>query len=401
MKSSPQPSRSSQSASVHPLDLLAIDGLLTDEEREIRRTVRAAADRDLRPHVAGWFDEGAIPARELARTLGGLGVLGMHLEGYGCAGTNSVAYGLACMELEAVDSGLRSLVSVQGSLAMYAIWKFGSEEQKQRWLPGMAAGEYIGCFGLTEPDAGSDPGAMRTHAKRDGADWVLNGTKMWITNGSVADVAVVWARTEDGVRGFVVPTDTPGFSAPEIKRKLSLRASVTSELVMDDVRLPADAMLPEARGLSGPLGCLNEARFGIVFGALGAARDCLETALSYAGDRTVFARPLSSYQLTQAKLADMSLELGKGMLLALHLGRLKDAGELTPEQISVGKLNNVREAIAIARECRTILGANGITLEYPVLRHANNLESVLTYEGTSEVHALVIGKALTGEQAFR
>ncbi|MEV8629668.1 acyl-CoA dehydrogenase family protein [Streptomyces sp. NPDC051079] len=401
MKSSPQPSRSSQSASVHPLDLLAIDGLLTDEEREIRRTVRVAADRDLRPHVAGWFDEGAIPARELARTLGGLGVLGMHLEGYGCAGTNSVAYGLACMELEAVDSGLRSLVSVQGSLAMYAIWKFGSEEQKQRWLPGMAAGEYIGCFGLTEPDAGSDPGAMRTHAKRDGADWVLNGTKMWITNGSVADVAVVWARTEDGVRGFVVPTDTPGFSAPEIKRKLSLRASVTSELVMDDVRLPADAMLPEARGLSGPLGCLNEARFGIVFGALGAARDCLETALSYAGDRTVFARPLSSYQLTQAKLADMSLELGKGMLLALHLGRLKDAGELTPEQISVGKLNNVREAIAIARECRTILGANGITLEYPVLRHANNLESVLTYEGTSEVHALVIGKALTGEQAFR
>ncbi|MEU6977752.1 acyl-CoA dehydrogenase family protein [Streptomyces sp. NPDC046371] len=401
MKSSPQPSRSSQSASVHPLDLLAIDGLLTDEEREIRRTVRAAADRDLRPHVAGWFDEGAIPARELARTLGGLGVLGMHLEGYGCAGTNSVAYGLACMELEAVDSGLRSLVSVQGSLAMYAIWKFGSEEQKQRWLPGMAAGEYIGCFGLTEPDAGSDPGAMRTHAKRDGADWVLNGTKMWITNGSVADVAVVWARTEDGVRGFAVPTDTPGFSAPEIKRKLSLRASVTSELVMDDVRLPADAMLPEARGLSGPLGCLNEARFGIVFGALGAARDCLETALSYAGDRTVFARPLSSYQLTQAKLADMSLELGKGMLLALHLGRLKDAGELTPEQISVGKLNNVREAIAIARECRTILGANGITLEYPVLRHANNLESVLTYEGTSEVHALVIGKALTGEQAFR
>ncbi|MFB7865651.1 acyl-CoA dehydrogenase family protein [Streptomyces sp. NPDC056069] len=401
MKSSPQPSRSPQSAPVHPLDLLAVDGLLTDEEREIRRTVRALADRELRPHVAEWFETGEIPARELARTLGGLGVLGMHLEGYGCAGTGSVAYGLACMELEAVDSGLRSLVSVQGSLAMYAIWKFGSEEQKQRWLPGMAAGEYIGCFGLTEPDAGSDPGAMRTNAKRDGADWVLNGTKMWITNGSVADVAVVWARTEDGVRGFVVPTDTPGFSAPEIKRKLSLRASVTSELVLEDVRLPADAMLPGARGLSGPLGCLNEARFGIVFGALGAARDCLEAAISYAGDRTVFARPLSSYQLTQQKLADMSVELGKGMLLALHLGRLKDAGTLTPEQISVGKLNNVREAIAIARECRTILGANGITLEYPVLRHANNLESVLTYEGTSEVHSLVIGKALTGEQAFR
>ncbi|MFB7355304.1 acyl-CoA dehydrogenase family protein [Streptomyces gardneri] len=391
----------SPSTPVHPFDLLAIDGLLTEEERDIRRTVRAAADRELRPHVAGWFEKGEIPARELARTLGGLGVLGMHLEGYGCAGTGSVAYGLACLELEAVDSGLRSLVSVQGSLAMYAIWKYGSEEQKQRWLPKMAAGEYIGCFGLTEPDAGSDPGAMRTNAKRDGSDWVLNGTKMWITNGSVADVAVVWARTEDGVRGFLVPAGTPGFSAPEITMKLSLRASVTSELVLEDVRLPADAMLPEARGLSGPLGCLNEARFGIVFGALGAARDCLETAISYARDRTVFARSLASYQLTQQKLADMAVELGKGMLLALHLGRLKDAGQITAEQISVGKLNNVREAIAIARECRTILGANGITLEYPVLRHANNLESVLTYEGTSEVHSLVIGKALTGEQAFR
>ncbi|MGW4777950.1 acyl-CoA dehydrogenase family protein [Streptomyces filamentosus] len=397
MKSSP----STPAHPTHPLALLAVDGLLSDEERAIRDTVRAAADRELRPHVAGWFEAGEIPARELARTLGGLGVLGMHLEGYGCAGTSAVAYGLACMELEAVDSGLRSLVSVQGSLAMYAIWKHGSEEQKQRWLPKMAAGEYIGCFGLTEPDAGSDPGAMRTNAKRDGSDWVLNGTKMWITNGSVADVAVVWARTEEGVRGFLVPAGTPGFSAPEIKMKLSLRASVTAELVLEDVRLPADAMLPGARGLSGPLGCLNEARFGIVFGALGAARDCLETAISYARDRTVFARPLASYQLTQQKLADMSVELGKGMLLALHLARLKDAGELTPEQISVGKLNNVREAIAVARECRTILGANGITLEYPVLRHANNLESVLTYEGTSEVHSLVIGKALTGEQAFR
>ncbi|GGY83776.1 acyl-CoA dehydrogenase family protein [Streptomyces omiyaensis] len=393
--------KSSPSTPTHPLALLALDGLLGDEEREIRATVRAAADRELRPHVAGWFEKGEIPARELARTLGGLGVLGMHLEGYGCAGTSAVAYGLACMELEAVDSGLRSLVSVQGSLAMYAIWKHGSEEQKQRWLPKMAAGEYIGCFGLTEPDAGSDPGAMRTNAKRDGSDWILNGTKMWITNGSVADVAVVWARTEEGVRGFLVPAGTPGFSAPEIKMKLSLRASVTAELVLDDVRLPADAVLPGARGLSGPLGCLNEARFGIVFGALGAARDCLETAISYAKDRTVFDRSLASYQLTQQKLADMAVELGKGMLLALHLGRLKDAGELTPEQISVGKLNNVREAIAIARECRTLLGANGITLEYPVLRHANNLESVLTYEGTSEVHSLVIGKALTGEQAFR
>ncbi|MFF8278363.1 acyl-CoA dehydrogenase family protein [Streptomyces lateritius] len=398
---SPNPAKPSKSSPVHPFDLLAVDGLLTDEEREIRRTVRAMADRELRPHVADWFERGAVPARELARRLGSVGVLGMHLEGYGCAGTNAVAYGLACLELEAVDSGLRSLVSVQGSLAMYAIWKYGSEEQKQQWLPGMAAGEYIGCFGLTEPDAGSDPGSMRTRAKRDGGDWVLNGTKMWITNGSVADVAVVWARTDDGVRGFLVPAGTPGFRAPEIKQKLSLRASVTSELVLEDVRLPADAMLPAARGLSGPLGCLNEARFGIVFGALGAARDCLETALAYAGDRIVFDRSLASYQLTQQKLADMSLELGKGMLLALHLGRLKDAGSLSPEQVSVGKLNNVREAIAIARECRTILGANGITLEYPVMRHANNLESVLTYEGTSEVHSLVVGKALTGESAFR
>ncbi|MFC8275477.1 acyl-CoA dehydrogenase family protein [Streptomyces sp. NPDC057271] len=401
MKPSPQSPNASKPTPVHPFDLLAIDGLLSDEERDIRRTVRTMADKELRPHVAEWFEAGAIPARELARQLGGVGVLGMHLEGYGCAGTNAVAYGLACLELEAVDSGLRSLVSVQGSLAMYAIWKFGSEEQKQQWLPGMAAGEYIGCFGLTEPDAGSDPGAMRTRARRDGEDWVLNGTKMWITNGSVADVAVVWARTDEGVRGFLVPAGTPGFSAPEIKQKLSLRASVTSELVLEDVRLPADAMLPEARGLSGPLGCLNEARFGIVFGALGAARDCLESAIAYAGDRIVFERPLASYQLTQQKLADMSLELGKGMLLALHLGRLKDAGGLTAEQVSVGKLNNVREAIAIARECRTVLGANGITLEYPVMRHANNLESVLTYEGTSEVHSLVIGKALTGEQAFR
>ncbi|MFE2586164.1 acyl-CoA dehydrogenase family protein [Streptomyces sp. NPDC059378] len=386
---------------VHPLDLFGIDTLLSDEERDIRDTVRAVGDRELRPHVADWFETGAIPARELALSLGELGVLGMHLQGYGCAGTSAVAYGLACMELEAVDSGLRSLVSVQGSLAMYAIWKYGSEEQKQQWLPGMAAGRFIGCFGLTEPDAGSDPGSMRTRATRDGSDWILNGTKMWITNGSVSDVAVVWARTDDGVRGFLVPAGTPGFTRNDIKQKLSLRASVTSELVLEDVRLPADAMLPQARGLSGPLGCLNEARFGIVFGALGAARDCLETAISYAGDRTVFDRPLAGFQLTQQKLADMSLELGKGMLLAVHLGRLKDSGRITPERISVGKLNNVREAIAIARECRTVLGANGITLEYPVLRHANNLESVLTYEGTSEVHSLVIGGAVTGIAAFR
>ncbi|WP_405927184.1 acyl-CoA dehydrogenase family protein [Streptomyces sp. NBC_00035] len=391
MKSSPLPS----------IDLLALDGLLTDEEKEIRRTVRTMGERELRPHLAEWFERGAIPARDLARRLGEIGVLGMHLEGYGCAGTNAVSYGLACLELEAVDSGLRSLVSVQGSLAMYAIRAYGSEEQKQQWLPGMAAGEKIGCFGLTEPDAGSDPAAMRTTGKRDGPDWVLNGTKMWITNGSVADIAVVWARTDDGVRGFLVPSGTPGFSATEIKGKLSLRASVTSELVLDDVRLPADAMLPEAQGLSGPLGCLNEARFGIVFGALGAARDCLETAIAYAGERMVFDRALSSYQLTQQKLVDMALELDKGMLLALHLGRLKDAGRLRPEQVSVGKLNNVREAIDIARQCRTVLGASGITLEYPVMRHANNLESVLTYEGTSEVHTLIVGKAITSEAAFR
>ncbi|MDT0381104.1 acyl-CoA dehydrogenase family protein [Streptomyces sp. DSM 42041] len=384
-----------------PLELLGADAPIGEEERAIRDTVRRYVDDKLRPHVADWYEKASIPARELAAELGSLGVLGMHLEGYGCAGTSATAYGLACMELEAGDSGLRSLVSVQGSLAMYAIWKHGSEEQKQEWLPRMAAGEAIGCFGLTEPDFGSNPAAMRTHAVRDGSDWVLNGTKMWITNGSVSDVAVVWAQTDDRVRGFLVPADTPGFSAPEIERKMSLRASVTSELVLDDVRLPASAALPEAAGLSGPLSCLNEARFGIVFGALGAARDCLDTALAYTRERDIFDKPLAAYQLTQAKLADMSLELCKGMLLALHLGRLKDEGALRPEQISLGKLNNVREAIAVARECRTLLGAAGITLEYPIMRHANNLESVLTYEGTSEVHQLVIGQALTGESAFR
>ncbi|WP_327584085.1 acyl-CoA dehydrogenase family protein [Nonomuraea sp. NBC_00507] len=385
---------------IAPTALFALDTLLTDEEREIRTTVRKVCDREIRPHVAGWFDSGELPARELARALGEVGVLGMHLEGYGCAGLGAVAYGLACLELEAADSGLRSLVSVQGSLAMYAIWKYGSEEQKQEWLPAMAGGERIGCFGLTEPDFGSDPGGMRTTAKREGGDWVLNGTKMWITNGSVADVAVVWARTDEGIRGFLVPAGTPGFTAHDIKRKVSLRASVTSELVLDGVRLPDAAMLPGARGLSGPLGCLNEARFGIVFGAMGAALDCLETAIAYAGDREVFARPLTSYQLTQEKLADMALELGKGLLLAVHLGRLKEAGTLTPEQVSAGKLNNVREALEIARTCRTLLGASGITLEYPVIRHAVNLESVLTYEGTSEIHTLVLGKALTGIPAF-
>jgi glutaryl-CoA dehydrogenase len=387
-----------------PLGLFGTDELLSDEERAIRDTVRAFVTDQVRPHLAEWYESGSLPARQLARELGKLGTLGMHLEGYDCAGTSATAYGLACLELEAGDSGVRSLVSVQGSLAMYAIWRFGSEEQKQEWLPRMAAGEAIGCFGLTEPDFGSNPAGMRTRARRDGDDWVLDGTKLWITNGSISDVAVVWARTDDDDRriaGFLVPTDTPGFTATELKRKMSLRASVTSELVLDGVRLPADAVLPGASGLSGPLSCLSEARFGIVFGSLGAARDCLETTLGYVAERDIFDKPLAAYQLTQAKLADMTLELGKGMLLALHLGRLKDQGSLRSEQVSLGKLNNVREALAIARECRTLLGAAGITLEYPVMRHANNLESVLTYEGTSEVHQLVIGQALTGHAAFR
>ena len=389
-----------------PVQLFATDTLVSEEDRAIQETVRRFVDDRIRPEVAGWFESGTLPARELARELGALGVLGMHLEGYGCAGTSATAYGLACLELEAGDSGLRSLVSVQGSLAMFAIHRYGSEEQRQEWLPRLAAGEAIGCFGLTEADFGSDPSGMRTRARRDlpgdeRSDWVLNGSKLWITNGSIADVAVVWAVADDRVRGFVVPTDTPGFSAPEVGHKLSLRASVTSELVLDDVRLPASAALPEVSGLSGPLSCLNEARFGIVFGSVGAARDCLDTALAYAAERPIFGRPLAGYQLTQAKLADMALELGKALLLALHLGRLKDSGDLRPEQVSLGKLNNVREAIAIARECRTVLGAAGITTEYPVMRHAANLESVLTYEGTSEVHQLVIGPQLTGHSAFR
>jgi glutaryl-CoA dehydrogenase len=384
---------------VAPLDLLAVDHLLSDEEREIQQTVRRFVAEEIRPNVAEWFEAGTFPV-ELGKDFGKLGLLGMHLQGYGCAGTNATSYGLACLELEAGDSGARSFVSVRGSLAMFAIHRWGSEEQKNRWLPGMASGEIIGCFGLTEPDFGSNPAGMRTRARRDGSDWVIDGTKMWITNGSVADIAIVWAQTEDGIRGFVVPTDTAGFSAPKIGSKLSLRASITAELVLESVRVPADALLPGAQGLRGPLSCLNEARFGIVFGALGAARDCLETAISYAVDRQAFDRPVAGFQLTQEKLADMTLELQKGFLLALHLGRLKDAGNLQPRQVSIGKLNNVREALAIARTCRTILGANGITLEYPVMRHANNLESVLTYEGTSEVHTLVIGQALTGISAF-
>jgi glutaryl-CoA dehydrogenase len=385
-----------------PMDPAGVDDLLTAEEKDVRAAVRRLCAEVIEPHVAEWFEAGELPdARGLAKQLGSMGLLGMHLTGYGCAGMSAVDYGLACLELEAADSGVRSLVSVQGSLAMFAIWRFGSEEHKQRWLPPMAAGEAIGCFGLTEPDAGSDPASMRTRARRDGHDWVLDGRKMWITNGSIADVAVVWAQTEDGVRGFVVPTDTPGFSAPLIKHKLSLRASVTSELVLDGVRLPADAMLPEARGLRGPLSCLNEARYGIVWGAMGAARSAFAAALQYAGEREQFGRPIGGFQLTQAKLADMALELAKGTLLAVHLGRRKDAGTLRPEQVSIGKLNNVREALEITRTARTILGANGISLEFPVIRHMTNLESVLTYEGTTEMHTLVLGQALTGQDAFR
>ena len=383
-----------------PLELFDTDRLLDQDERDIAATVRKFVDTRLKPHVEDWFEAGNLP-KELAKEFGALGVMGMHLEGYGCAGTNAVSYGLACMELEAGDSGFRSFVSVQGSLSMFSIYRYGSEEQKQEWLPRLASGDAIGCFGLTEADFGSNPAGMRTRARRDGSDWVINGTKMWITNGNLADVATVWAQTDDGIRGFLVPTDTPGFTANKIQKKLSLRASVTSELVLDNVRLPASAQLPEARGLGAPLSCLNEARFGIVFGAMGAARDALESTIAYTRNRDVFDRPLSSFQLTQEKLANMTLELGKGVLLAIHLGRIKDAQGVAPEQVSLGKLNNVREAIAIARECRTLLGGSGITLEYPPLRHANNLESVLTYEGTSEMHMLSIGRALTGQAAFR
>ena len=392
-------------AQLDPMDLAGIDDLLSDDERAVRASVRQLCAERVDPYVADWFERGEVDdIRGLAREFGSLGLLGMHLQGYGCAGMSATEYGLACLELEASDSGVRSLVSVQGSLAMYGIWRWGSEEQKQQWLPRMAAGEAIGCFGLTEPDAGSDPGAMRTRARRDGDDWVLDGRKMWITNGSIADVAVVWAQAgedQGGIRGFVVPTDAPGFSAPELRHKLSLRASVTSELVLDGVRLPADAVLPDVVGLRGPLSCLNEARYGIVWGALGAARSAYESALEYAGTRTQFDKPIAGFQLTQAKLAEMALELNKGLLLALHLGRRKDAGLLRPEQVSFGKLNNVRAALDICRTARTVLGANGISLEYPVIRHMNNLESVLTYEGTVEMHTLVVGQALTGLSAFR
>ena len=386
------------STRIDPIDLLGIDRLLSDEERAIRDTVREFVRDNVSGDIDAWFEDATFP-KEVAKGLADLGLLGMHLEGYGCAGTNATSYGLACMELEAGDSGLRSFVSVQGSLSMFPIWKYGTEEQKQQWLPAMARGEVIGCFGLTEADHGSDPGGMRTNAKRDGSDWILNGSKMWITNGSIAGVAIVWAQTDDGIRGFVVPTDTKGFSASDVHRKLSLRASITSELVLDDVRLPADAML-DVEGIKGPLSCLSEARYGILWGVLGAARTCYETALDYAKTRVQWGKPIAGFQLTQEKLVNMALELNKGALLALHIGRLKDDHRVQPEHISIGKLNNVREALAICREALTILGANGITLEYPVIRHMNNLESVLTYEGTSEIHTLILGAAITGERAF-
>ncbi len=387
-------------SNLNPTDYLAIDRLLSDEERDIRDTVRAFVQNEVVPNVGDWFEQATIP-RELALELGKLNVLGMHLEGYGCAGASATAYGLACMELEAGDSGVRSLVSVQGSLAMFAIWRWGSEEQKQAWLPRMASGEALGCFGLTEPDAGSDPGSMRTRARRDGEDWILHGQKMWITNGSLAEVAVVWAHTDEGVRGFLVPKGTSGFTTQDIHKKLSLRASVTSELLFDDVRLPADAVLPGVSSLKGPLSCLNEARYGIVWGAAGAARACYEAALSYSLERVQFDKPIASFQIQQQKLALMALEVNRATLLALHLGRMKDEGTLIPEHVSMGKLGNVNAALDVARSARQVLGANGVTLEYPVIRHMNNLESVVTYEGTADVHALVIGGAVTGISAFR
>ena len=391
---------------VDPLDFLATDSLLSETEVMLRDTVRQFVRNRILPEVGEWFDQGIFP-KEMAKEFGSLGLLGMHLEGYGCAGTSATAYGLACTELEAGDSGARSFVSVQGSLAMFPIHAFGSEDQKQQWLPGMAAGELIGCFGLTEPDSGSDPSSMRTNARKDSSgDWILNGAKMWITNGSIADVAVVWATTDPegpdkgAVRGFLVPTDSPGFSAPLIHRKVSLRASVTSELILQDVRLPEDAVLPDVSGMRGPFSCLNEARFGISFGSVGAARACYEAALDYSLNRVQFNQPIAGFQLTQKKLVDMMVKVQHAMLLAIHLGRMKDAGTLATPQISFGKMDNVRTALEVAREARSILGANGITTEYPVIRHMNNLESVYTYEGTNEIHTLILGNAITGIAAF-
>ena len=384
-------------------DFLNVDALLSEEEKGVRGRVRSFVEERIRPEINDWFEKARFP-RELVPEMGALGVLGMHLEGYGCAAKSAVSYGLACMELEAGDSGLRTFVSVQGSLAMSAIHKFGSEGHKEEWLPAMARGERIGCFALTEPTAGSDPASMKTFARRDGSDWVLNGEKRWIGMATIADVAVVWARTEEEgnpIRGFLVPTESPGFSAKDITGKLSMRASVQCDLSLEEVRLPQEAMLPKAEGLRGPFACLNEARYGIVWGSMGAARECFECALSYAKEREQFGKPIASFQITQEKLVNMMLEVEKGTLLALHLGRMKDEGVLSPEQVSLGKLNNVREAIKVAREARTILGGNGVTLEYPVMRHANNLESVRTYEGTDEVHTLILGNAITGIPAFR
>jgi glutaryl-CoA dehydrogenase len=387
-------------SSPDPRDFLDIDSLLSDEEKLLRATVRRFTEEKILPEVGGWWEEGTFP-KELAKEMGALGLLGMHLEGYGCAGTSSTAYGLACIELEAGDSGTRSFVSVQGSLAMFPIWEFGSEEQKQTWLPGMAAGDIIGCFGLTEPDSGSDPSSMRTSARKDGSDWVISGTKMWITNGNVADVAIIWARTDEGIRGFIVPTDTPGFTANLIHRKASLRASITSELVLDNVRVPADFVLPGVSSMRGPLSCLSEARFGILFGVMGAARACYEAALGYSKSRVQFGVPIASFQLTQQKLVEMMVAVNRGMLVALHLGRMKDQGRITPELVSFGKFDNVRNALEVARTARSVLGANGITLEYPVMRHMTNLETVLTYEGTNEIHTLILGQAITGLAAFK
>ena len=384
----------------HDLDVLRLDAQLSPEEILVRDTVRAFAAERVMPHVADWFEAGTLP-RELAPELGKLGLLGMHLTGYGCAGMGAIAYGVACRELEAADSGLRSLVSVQGSLAMFPIWKYGSQEQKEEWLPRMATGEAIGCFGLTEPDHGSDPASMKTQAIPNGTGWVLSGSKMWITNGTVADVAVVWARAPDGIRGFLVPKGARGFTARAIHKKLSLRASITAELHFDEVKLGADAMLPGVTGLKGPLSCLSEARYGIAWGVTGAARSCLQAAADYARTREQFGRKIGGFQLTQGKLAWMLADLARAQAVVLQLGRLKEAGEVTPEQVSLAKMSNARAAIEIARQARTILGANGITLEYPVIRHAANLESVLTYEGTEEIHALALGQAITGLSAYR
>jgi glutaryl-CoA dehydrogenase len=384
---------------INPYDFLEIDHLISPEELLVRDTVRLFVREKITPYAGEWFEDGEFP-RELINQMGDLGLFGMHLDGYGCAGTSAMAYGLACSELEAGDSGIRSIVSVQGSLAMYPIWAFGSQEQKETWLPSMATGRTIGCFGLTEPDSGSDPSSMRTTARLENDEWVLNGTKMWITNGSIADIAIIWAVTDAGVKGFIVPTDTPGFSATNIKGKMSLRVSITSELILTDVRLPLDAVLPNVTGLKGPLSCLNEARFGILFGAVGAARACYESALAYATERIQFDRPIAAFQLTQKKLVTMLVDVNMGMLLAVHLGTMRDSGNLAPEHVSFGKLTNVAMALKTAREARSILGANGITLDYPVIRHMNNLESVYTYEGTNEIHTLVLGHAITGISAF-